>query len=239
MDTTYDWFTYNATKPTNLTVSNTHGLLEISGNATSQEYIDLLSTVYYSNKLEEPNEMYEERNITVTIYENNQSSMAYIIVELIPRNDPARFNFSTNRTIIFDETNREPVMLFKPTDTIVDPDQDGGNLTYATLKLWTEVHEGDTLSITMPDRSSLSVYNNRTYVNISGVAPISDYEMILKTATFVNRRFDSPPDPRFIIINTFDGNEDSLGPNITVNISTTDDPPVCFFGRNSVSFYPL
>ena len=232
--TMYDWFMYDSA--TNLTVSNTSGLLEISGSATAQEYIELLSTVRYFNTLKEPNVMYQERNITVTIREDNQSSVAYIIVKLIPINDPAQFNFS-NRTITFYEANREPVMLFEQSDIIVDPDNpDGGNLTYATLTLWPVVHERDTLSIdSINTQSSLVINSNRTHINISGEASISEYEVILKTATFVNRRFDSPPTPRGVIVNTFDGEDNSIGPEITIMINTTDDPPLCFFGGNIVS----
>jgi len=233
----YDWFSYNSSSSINLDVDSTCGMLEINGTATHQEYMDLLSTVRYLNSLEEPTIEYQEREITVTVRENDQYSMAYIVVELIPVNDPAQFNF-TNITITFNEANREPVMLFKSTDIIVDPDQDGGNLSYATLKLWTFVHEADILSIgSISSGSSLNVESNRTHVNISGVAPIKEYEDILKTATFVNKCFDIPSTPRHVIVNTFDGKENSIGPNITIKINPFDDPPLCFFGENIVSKY--
>lgn len=234
--TMYDWFVYDNTT-TSLIVDNMPGLLEIWGPATAQEYIELLSTVRYLNELEEPNVMYQERNIAVTIGEGNQFSVAYIVVELIPLNDPAQFNFP-NRTITFYEANRDPVMLFEPSDTIIDPDnpdQDTAHLTYATLTLWPVVHERDTLSVNINSQSSLMIYNNRTHINISGVAPISEYVNILRTATFVNRRFDSPPTPRHVIVNTFDGEDNSIGPEITIMINTTDDPPLCFFEGNIVS----
>ena len=231
--TMYDWFVYDSS--TNLTVNNTSGLLEISGSAAAQEYLELLSTIRYFNTLKEPNIMYEKRNITITIREDYQSSMAYIVVELIPTNDPAQFNFS-NRTIVFYEANRDPVMLFEPSDVIVDPDQDSDNLTYATLTLWPVRHEGDTLSIGSVNTPSLLMINsNRTHIKIHGEAPIEEYENILRTATFVNRRFDSPPTSRRVIVNTFDGEDNSIGPEITIMINITDDPPLCFFDGNIVS----
>lgn len=235
-NTMYDQFSYD-NDTTDLDVTDTHGLLEISGNATAQEYMNLLSTVHYSNTLPEPNDLYQERSITVTIREDDQFYMANITVNLIPVNDPAQFNFN-NRTIYFDEATREdPVMLFKPTDKIIDPDQDGGNLSYATLTLYgPTVHEGDMISIDSISAGSLLNYSNETHINISGIAPIREYLSILRTATFVNRRVDSPSTPRRVIVNTFDGIEDSLGPNIYININTTDDPPLCFIGGNIVSY---
>ena len=234
--TMYDQFMYD--NATNLTVTNTSGFLEISGSATAQEYMELLSTVRYFNTLEEPNVMYQNRNIIVTIREDNQFSMAYIRVRLEPLNDPAQFNFS-NRTIVFYEANREPVMLFESSDVIVDPDnpdQDNATLTYATLTLSPVEHERDTLSIDSIDpQSSLMIDANSTHIYISGVAPIAEYVNILRTATFVNRRFDSPPTARRVIVNTFDGEDNSIGPEITIMINETDDPPLCFFGENIVS----
>ena len=228
-NTMYDWFYYNTTD--HLDVKNTSGLLEISGTATAQEYTRLLSTVRYFNTLEEPNSLYQERNITVTIREYNQSYTAYIMIELVAVNDPAQFNF-TDRIIIFYEETRDPVVLFEPTDTIADPDQ--GYLSYATLTLWPVVHEGDTLSISNTN-SALTINSNGTHINISGVANITVYQDILRTATFVNRRVDSPPEQRQVIVNTFDGQDISMGPVIYININTIDDPPLCFFGGNVVS----
>ena len=235
----FDWFSYNNT--TNLDINNTYGLLEISvtdtdtdtGTDTAQEYMRLLSTVSYNNTLEEPNLMYEQRYITVTVREHNQSYTANIIVKLIAVNDPARFNFS-NKTVTFDEATRNPVRLFEPNDVIVDPDQ--SNLTYATLTLWPE-HDGDTLSISSVNTGPPFISNiNRTHINVSGVANITKYQDILQTATFVNRRVDSPPTTRRVIVNIFDGQNNSNGPEIYINISTTDDPPLCFFGGNIVSY---
>ena len=237
--TMYDRFMYD--NVTSLIVTNTYGLLEISGTATAQDYIELLSTVHYFNTLKEPNVMYQERNIAVTIREGNQSSVAYITVELIPLNDPAQFSFS-NRTVVFYEANRDPVKLFEPSDIIVDPDnpdQDTANLTYATLTLWPVMHERDTLYVDSINTQSLVIYSNSTHINISGVAPISEYVNILRTATFVNRRFDSPPTSRRVIVNTFDGEDNSIGPEITIMIDTVDDPPLCFFGENIVSNMPI
>ena len=236
-NTVNDQFSYD-NNITNLNITDTHGLLEISRNAAAREYMNLLSTVHYSNTLSEPNNLYQERNIIVTIREDDQFYVANITVNLIPVNDPAQFNFS-NKTIYFDEATREdPVMLFEPTDGIIDPDQDGGNLNYATLTLYgPTVHEGDMISIdTISAGSSLNFDSNRTHINISGIAPIREYESILRTATFVNRRVDSPSTPRRIIINTFDGIENSLGPDIYIYINTTDDPPLCFIGGNIVSY---
>lgn len=227
----YDWFSYDNTSA--LYVNNTYGLLEVYGDATAQEYMDFLSTVRYHNTLDEPNRMYQERLIYVIIREDNQYFKGRIKVVLIPVNDPAQFNFF-NRTIVFDEATRDPVPLFENDDTISDPDQDGGNLTYVTLTLWPIVHEGDTLSINSTSIQPL-VSSNRTHINISGVAPIEDYKSILENVTFVNRRVDSPPVTRQIIVNTFDGYNSSMGPVIHVSINTTDDPPVCFFGGNVVS----
>ena len=227
----YDWFSYN--NLTNLDIYNTYGLLEISGNDTAQEYMRLLSTVSYFNTLQEPNLMYEERYITVTIREHNQSYTANIIVKLIAVNDPAQFNFS-NKTVTFYEATRDPVRLFEPNDVIVDPDR--SNLTYVTLTLWPE-HDGDTLSISSVNTGPPFISNiNRTHINISGVADITEYQDILQTATFVNGRVDSPPTPRRVIVNIFDGEDNSNGPEIYININTTDDPPLCFFGGNIVSY---
>ena len=231
-NTLYDWFMYDYA--TNFTINNTPGLLEVSGSADSEEYKEFLSSVRYFNKLDEPYSMYQRRNITVTIREDNQSSVAYIVVKLIPVNDPAQFNFS-NKTIVFYEDTREPVLLFDSTDVINDPDEDAGNLTNATLTLWPIEHEGDTLSINSTEKGSpLDIYCNGTYIHISGVANITVYEDILRTATFVNRRFDSPSTLRQVIVNTFDGIDDGIA-TISIMINITDDLPVCFFGRNIVS----
>ena len=230
-NTLYDWFMSNST--TNLTI-NTSGLLEISGSADSQEYMKFLSTVHYFNQLEEPYSMYQRRNITVTIREGNQHSVAYIVVKIIPENDPAQFNF-TNKTIVFYEVTREPVMLFELNDVIIDPDEDAGNLTFATLTLWPIVHEGDTISInSIKEGSPLDIYCNGTYINISGAANIIVYQNILRTVAFVNKRFDSPSTPRQVIVNTFDGMDDGIA-MINIMINATDDLPVCFFGENIVS----
>ena len=234
-NTVNDQFSYD-NDVTDLDITDTHGLLEISGNATAQEYMNFLSTVHYLNTLSEPNDLFQERNIIVTIREDDQFYVANITVNLIPVNDPAQFNFS-NKTIYFDEATRDPVMLFEPTDEIIDPDQDEDNLSYATLTLWPIVHEGDMISIDSISAGSLLNFDsNGTRINISGIAPIGEYESILRTATFVNRRVDSPSTPRQVIVNTFDGIEDSLGPNIYININTTDDPPLCFIGGNIVSY---
>ena len=227
----YDWFSYNNT--TNLDINNASGLLEISGTNTTQEYMRLLSTVSYVNTLEEPNLMYQERYITVTIREHNQSYTANIIVELIAVNDPAQFNF-LNKTVTFDEATRDPVRLFKPNDVIVDPDQD--YLSYVTLTLWPE-HDRDELSISDMNTGPPFISNmNRTHINISGVADITEYQVILQTATFVNTRVDSPPSTRRVIVNIFDGQNNSNGSEIHININATDDPPLCFFGGNIVSY---
>lgn len=231
-NTMYDQFSYG-NNTGRLVVKNTSGLLEISGTATAQEYERLLSTVRYLNTHDEPNLMYQERNVTVTIREYNQSYTAYIMIELIPVNDPAQFIFTERpRIVTFYEETRDPVLLFEPTDIIVDPDQN--YLSYATLTLWPVVHEGDTLSISNTN-SALDVYSNRTHINVTGVAYITEYQDILRTATFVNRRVDSPDQQRQVVVNTFDGQDDSMGPRIYINISTADDPPLCFFGGNVVS----
>jgi len=218
---------------TNLSINGSDGLLEIIGRATAEEYVDFLSTVQYSNMLEEPNNAYQQRNITVTIREYYQFSESYVLVELIPVNDPAQFNFS-NRTVIFNESTRDPVLLFESIDTIEDPDPDSGTLTYATLSLWPIVHVGDTIMIT--DNGELNIYSDGTYINVSGEADFSTYEQVLKTATFVNTFLDPNPSvQRQVIVNTFDGNDNSNGPTIFINISAFDDPPYCFFNDNLVS----
>jgi len=217
----------------NLNVYSMGGLLEINGTATAEEYMNFLSTVRYSNLLDEPNNAYQERNITVTISEYTQSSVSHILIELIAVNDPAQFNFH-NRTVTFNESTREPVALFKFTDIIEDPDRDGGTLIYATLSLWPIVHEGDTIMVT--ENGGLNISTNGTYINVSGEAYFSSYEQVLKTATFINTFLDpSPSVQRQVIVNTFDGSDDSDGPTIFINISAFDDPPYCFFNGNLVS----
>ena len=220
---------------TDLIVTSIGGLLEINGSATIEEYLIVLSTVQYFNTLDEPNIAYPERNITVTIREDLQYSDSYITVQLVPVNDPAQYNFP-NRTIIFNESTRNPVLLFDPSYVIEDSDPDGGTLTYATLSLWPIVHENDTIMIT--DNGGLSVDGNQTYINVSGVADFSTYERVLRTATFVNMFLD--PDPsiqRQVIVNTFDGRNNSNGPTIFINISAFDDPPYCFYNGNLVCSY--
>ena len=226
-----DQFAYD--NNTDFNVTSDGGLLEIVDTATAEEFLGFLSTVQYFNTLEEPNNAYQKRNINITIREYNRYSESYIVVELIPVNDPARFNFP-DRTVTFDESTRNPVMLFESTDTIVDPDRDSGTLTYATLSLWPVVHEVDTIMIT--DNGELNIYYNGTYINVSGVADFSTYERVLQTVTFVNTFLDPNPSVlRQVIVNTFDGMDDSNGPTIFINISTFDDPPYCFFNGNLVS----
>jgi len=219
---------------TNLSVNSTGGLLEIGGRATAEEYMDFLSTVQYFNALDEPNNAYQERSITVTISEDDdQSSESYILVNLISVNDPAQFNFA-ERTITFDESARMPINLFEDSNTIEDPDKDGGTLTYATLSLQPIIHEGDIIMVT--DNEGLVVDGNETYINVSGVANLEIYERVLKSVTFVNTFLDPNPDElREVLINTYDGKDDSDGPTIFINISAFDDPPHCFFNDDLVS----
>ena len=206
------------------------GTLILSGTALQSVYELILREVYYENVADEPGAT--QRLVQLTIEDGVFSSSAFTTVNIIPTNDPAFFNFTT-RQLVFDEASRTPLYLFSQNDTLIDPD--GGTLRWITISIISPIDPNDTL-VADVQGTGLQVYGSGGgMLNISGEGSFVDYERVLDTVTYNNLFPGMNVTERIITVVTFDGTTESFIHLITINVTSFDDQPMCFFDNTLVN----
>ena len=206
------------------------GTLVLSGTALQSIYELILREVYYENTADEPGAT--QRLVRLTIEDGVFSNSAFTTVIIIPTNDPAFFNFTT-RQLVFDEASRIPLFLFSQNDTLIDPD--GGTLQWITISIVSPIDPNDALVADIQGMG-LQVYGSGGgMLNISGEGSFRDYERVLDTVAYNNLFPGMNLTERVITVFTFDGMTESFVHLITINVTSFDDQPMCFFDNTLVS----
>ena len=212
-----------------VTVNEMATVINVTGNASVEHYINLLSQVTFVSTAGEPGNT--SRTVVFELVDDRGFSVsAQCVVTIVPTNDPAVFNFNGS-VVTFDERTGTPVNLFQSSDSLSDPD--GDSLLWTTLEIRPSIDEMDVLSVDLG--TSGLVYelstntDNNTVLNITGYANFSVYESVLRTITFSNPSPGLSQSSRTIHVVTFDGKTESPPTLITIFIDGFDDSPVCYF----------
>ena len=207
------------------------GTLLLSGTAPQHIYEAVCHEVYYINTADEPGQI--QRTVELTLMDETLNSSAFTTIEIIPTNDPAFFNF-TSQELIFNESTRMPINLFSQDDNVlVDPD--GNMLQWITIGIVSPNDPNDTLVADVQGTGlEVNGYGGRM-LNISGEGSFKDYERVLNTVTYNNLFPGLNTTERVITVVTFDGMNESFAHFITINITSFDDHPMCFFDNTLVS----
>ena len=214
---------------TPLDINLTDTEITVTGVASVENYVELLSSVMFVNTADEPGRT--NRTVVFEVTDDRDFPIdATVLVEIIPTNDPAIFNFN-ERIVTFDEMSGTPVNLFGPNDTLIDPD--GNTLAWLTVEIRPSIDQMDILSVdvgTSGLTSELSTNSDSNIVlTITGIASFSVYSTVLQSLTFDNQSPGLSLENRTIHIVTFDGETESPPTLITVTIDAFDDIPVCYF----------
>lgn len=206
-------------------------VLTLYGQALQMQYESVLSEVFYETTADEPGS--SSRTIEFFISDGEFNTTATTSVNILPVNDPAFFNFQ-NRTINFNESTRDLVLLFLSEDTLTD--SDGNTLEWVSLEIVSPIDAYDDLMVDVGTTGLIVDYRSPSegeslLLNISGRANNTVYIGVLQTVAFSNVFPGLDLTSREVEVITYDGETESPSHDITIDILPFDDPPMCFFGE--------
>ena len=206
------------------------GTILLSGMALQSVYQLVLREIYYVNTADEPGDI--QRLVQLTIEDGIFTSIAFTTVNIIPTNDPAFLNF-TSQQLTFNESIRMPINLFGQDDVLIDPD--GGTLQWITITILSPNDPNDTL-VADAQGTDLQISSNAgRMLNISGKGSFMDYERVLDTVTYNNLFPGMNTTERIVHVLTFDGMTVSFVHFINITVISFDDQPMCYFDNTLVS----
>ena len=113
-------------------------------------------------------------------------------------------------------------------ETITVTDIDNVNLTSASIKIVDGYHLGEDLLNCTTAAGITGTWNQAAgELLLTGEAPVAEYEAALRSATYVNLDQGNPTQgARTIVFSVNDGSNESPAVTSTVNLTSTNDPPI-------------
>ena len=230
----------NATSNEHITVSYSDAVLTLDGPASIESFQDVLSTVSYINTAEEP--IVGERVIEVLGYDGLfYSTLENISVIIILINDPPVIDLNGEAGIDINYMTEyiegsDPVSIVNKAEFLVR-DNDDKYLTQATIVLDT-IYDTDkeVLAVDIGDTNITATYEYTGKLLLNGTATLSDYQDVLKTATYDNLEAE-PGNPnttmRRIIFTVYDGENSSIPAVTYLGFASVNDPPILDLNGNA------
>lgn len=229
------------TLPSGVTSVYSNGLLSVAGSASIAEYQTILRTLTYNNGNVDPNEA--TRFVALTVQDASGTSTdfsdaAQLCVEVIAVNDPPVLDINPDGnerdyTTVFTE-NGDPVPVVGPIDPIFDPDS--SNIKNCTLDLQ-ETPDGadEWLEVTILGNTVVNHYDTETgLLTLVGVAPISQYDTVLRSIMYTNANESPSSADRIVEIVCYDAAGSESLPSdpvyTTIQVVPVNDPPAPILG---------
>ena len=218
--------------------SNPHRLVIQAANVPLQLQIlqDALGIVYYENIAEEP--IGPNRTILISaiddLYQSGvqQSSPEIVTLVFQPTDDPPRVMI-LNTLVAYTEDQEMRKVSLAPNATIVDVDND--NLAALEVQLTASFPDtsDEVLSINPSLLSGNPIALNQqgpSWLNLTGVAPISTYQALLRSLEYENTDTSGNPvaGQREVIVIAYSagGAGGGIPDIVTINFGTINDPPI-------------
>jgi len=213
----------------NLTAEILSGDLHIIGVASLSDYTEVLGSIMYA--------LSNDANGT---FEDIQSRIVPRVISVVA-SDGIATSLPAIATIVFSAINNPP--LLANTDIvatfieegspvliipfIVVTDVDSTNLTSATAHIENVLDDGmEILEVSFPSPRIRIVYNETgSTVSLFGIAPVREYQDLLRNLSYMNANSEPTEGSRRIIISISDGEESGVATAV-VNVIQRNDPPV-------------
>ena len=222
------------------------GALTLTGPAPVSAFRDILLSLEYIN--EDINESLPA-NFTgskrVQFVANDgfiSSAVSEVIVTFVGLNDAPLVDLNgpdspgADYAVTFTEEGA-PVIISSSTATIMDVDST--QLASATITITSGRHDGTSESLNLTLTSSLVAvsYTPTTgQLVLSGPAPVSDYQLLLRSIAYYNADPDPTPGQRTVTMVINDGAANSFPATTTVTVATINDPPQLLATPLNISF---
>ena len=206
--------------------------LTLNGPASISDFQQVLNTVRYSNRAEEPNS--DPRMIELLAEDDDfVSDSVIILVDFSLVNDRPKIDL--NGPLVPDIDIMVNYIEGSGPQPIVDPlmltvvDVDHEYLTNVTVEL-TNPLDAPQEVLQANASGNITVEFDRTTgtLSLQGIASIAEYESALRSVTYNNLKampgFPAT-DPRIVIFTAYDGDRSSLPATSTVTFESVNDPP--------------
>ena len=207
------------------------GTLTLSGTVEASVMQQLLRTVVYGSREDEPSSY--PRLITFDVLDAAQppsrSNQATTLLHIQPVNDPPEIQLGSAPAMLTYTEDGTPLHLF-PTLSIVDDD----NLTTlisATVTL-VDAGSGDRLVLsTTPAPVSVHPSSNESALHLSaasgGAVSRDLLRQALRAITYQHSGFELPvPGPREVVVTAFDGVDTSVPVRVYISFAAVNDAPI-------------
>ena len=228
----YDILTYNSSlvameyASLNVTPVTPSSIL-ISGLATADDYMALLSLIFYNNTFPNPERATATINFTVSdnLMMNYEYDSAITLVHIIPTINYAFLVFNASQNVTYTKAfPPSPVPLFMGLSNITDPDP-AALLQWITITI-SNPSTSDVLIVTATLPGLMVAMTTNTSLNISGPANLTTYIKALQNVKYSNSYVALQSGQRTINVVTFDGTMQSPQQNVTISVNA---PPICYF----------
>ena len=227
-DMTFDSLLHVITDELNLTAEMISGDLQITGAASLMEYTEVLGSIMYTLS-DDTNETFEDiqsrivpRVISVVVSDGITTSIPAVatIVFSAVNNPPLITNTDVVTTFIEEGS---PVFI---APFIMVTDVDSTNLTSATAHIENVLDDGmEILEISFSSSQITIIYNETSStVSLFGMAPVSEYQDLLRNLSYVNTNSEPTEGNRRITITINDGEKSGVATAL-VNVKQKNDPP--------------
>ena len=170
-------------------------MLRYTGIASVQEYEELLRSVVYQDNADEPVPVTRLIEFVVASHRNTSTSLFSLSVTVINDNPPYLTLDSTNSSLpgglsdvvegsyftTFVEEG-DPVSITSQYLEIIDTDSGLNNLSFAVVCIKGSVdNELLNVNVNLTDNIQMSEDSNNTWLNLTGPAPVEEYENVLRS----------------------------------------------------------
>ena len=175
-------------------------MLQYTGNASIQEYEELLRSVVYQDNADEPVPVTSLIEFVIASHRNTSTSSFSLSVTVINDNPPYLTLDRTNSSHPGDLSDvvegsyfttfveeGDPVSITSPYLEITDTDSGIKMLSFAVVCIKGRVdNELLNVNVNLTDNIQLSADSNNTWLNLTGTASVEEYENVLRSIRYFN-----------------------------------------------------
>ena len=216
---------YSVTQYYNETV----GVLLVYGDASVNEYENILLTAKYHNTISEP--IPGTRNITIVVTDshNLDSNSEQVMVSVNVINDrPPVIETAAGSFYYYEHHVQSSPVEIDIHENLSISDPDSGDLTQE----WIEIEITNPLNgqeyeiLDATENYNIQVNYTDGILLLMGPALVSEFQGVLSTITYINTAEEPEIEERIITVTAFDGLFYSSEENISIIIIVQNDPPV-------------
>ncbi|MCP4707779.1 MAG: hypothetical protein GY869_04070, partial [Planctomycetes bacterium] len=196
-----------------------NSVLSFTGTASAQDFQDILQSVAYQNtNVDNPNT--NPRVITYEIDDSEFSRSVTATVNVIGVNDPPEINLDGEITYL----EGDPPIMIDNSLTVTDPDEE--NITSASVVISAGFISGEDFLAAVDTLGITSSFSEASGVlTLSGSAPDSVYQDVLRIVTYQNTNFGNPNlTDRIVVFMVNDGLSQATD-TTTVHLTNVNDGP--------------